>query len=757
MDLTSLKLNKYQTPLTNDVLSMLPDEVVEWLEDAIANIPFVRYLISQDRPYAKDCERDEMGRAKLDITKPYILEDVDYFRQAAIHYDKYGCYTNLRPNSNPNSEYHKFWQQEINRCWNGMIRKEDGAWITGFEYHFLNYHRMMVNKKVEGKSRMAVRQESFPFFFECIDWRYHYLYQARQEGKHGIELAKRGCAKSNTLSAIMEHNLQLGEFEDSKHRIQTVLAAYEKEYLSDSKDGTLSKFRPAINFLFANTPWPHILLKSSPGDMTWTMGYKDEYGIEKGSFNQVIATSAKDNSDKLRGKRGWILLEEIGTFSNLLALYDTTRRSVEDGNLTFATMYLVGTASEKESDFRAAKTLLYNTDGYNLLTLKNVYDKPNMGKKTFGLFTPAFVNRANCYNKDGISDVIKALIEIFENRFKSKYSADPQSLIRVIAEDPITPAEAIIKVKNAFFPAVPLKERLNYLETHPDEYTNVFVGGLVLKSDGTVDFKPTNDLPIRHWGVDNDTPGALEIYSMPEKNSTGKIPQNRYCIGVDPTDSDNAESHSLFSMFVFDLFTDEIVAEYTGRRNFSDENYEIVRLSCIFYNASCMYENNIKGLYSYFSRMNCVYLLADPPDYLKEKQLVKFNGIGNNSKGIHATAPINNYANGLIREWMIKSITMIVKDDDGNIVETTGQMLMTIKSTALLEEAIGFNPDVNVDRIRALGMVMLYREHFRILYGENMNVDDDIKNDKNYLGNSDFFKNNYDKKIVKRNNIYSTD
>ena len=46
----------------------------------------------------------------------------------------------------------------------------------------------------------------------------------------------------------MSHNLILGENAESCRRVITVLTAYEKEYLKDDKDGTLSKFKPAINF-----------------------------------------------------------------------------------------------------------------------------------------------------------------------------------------------------------------------------------------------------------------------------------------------------------------------------------------------------------------------------------------------------------------------------------------------------------------------------------------------------------------------------
>jgi hypothetical protein len=47
--------------------------------------------------------------------------------------------------------------------------------------------------------------------------------------------------------------------------------------------------------------------------------------------------------------------------------------------------------------------------------------------------------------------VVKALLQILNNRYLAKYGADPTSVLRIIAEDPITPAEAIIKVKDAFF------------------------------------------------------------------------------------------------------------------------------------------------------------------------------------------------------------------------------------------------------------------------------------------------------------------
>lgn len=736
-----IQTNKYQTALTSELLNSLPEEVVEQLYDCINNVPLIKNLISPNRKYAKDLPRDEKGRIIVDITNPHIVEDVDYFRQPALHYLKHGCYTFLKPNSNPNSEYRKFWDEERRRCWEGYVRPSDGEWVTGFCYWFLNYCPMLVNEVVKG-TKMAIRKESFPFFFEGIYWRFHYLQQARLAGKHAIELAKRGCAKSYSLAAIMSHNLILGENEESRRRIITVLTAYQKEYLSDSKDGTLSKFKPEINFCFSNTPFPRLMLKNSPNEMTWQMGYKDEYGVEKGSLNQVMAVSAKDDSEKLRGKRGWILFEEMGSFKGLLSLYDITRKSVEDGDYAFATMYLVGTAAEDESDFSSAKTLLYNPDGYRIYAVDNVFDKPKQGKKQFGFFFPSYINRAGCYNKDGVSDVIKALIEILTARYKAKYSADPKSVLRVIAEDPITPAEAIIKVKSAFFPVPALTERLTQLDTNPEIFNDIYAGDLVFDSNGEVKYSPSNNPPIRKFGVENDTVGAIEFFQMPERNRDGEVYSDRYIIGHDPVDNDQAESSSLSSTFVLDLYTDTIVAEYTGRQAFAEDNYEIVRKLCLFYNARCLYESNKKGIYAYFARLNCTHLLADTPEFLRDKQLVKYSAFGSNAKGVNASAAINNYANTLLKDWLMMPIPTITKEGDEEI-ETNIPNLYRLKNRALLEELINFTPEINVDRIRAMGMVMLYREEKMILYQGHMSADRESKASADYLGNDPFFEINY--------------
>ena len=102
--------------------------------------------------------------------------------------------------------------------------------------------------------------------------------------------------------------------------------------------------------------------------MSWTMGYIDlDTGTRKGTLNEVLGISSKDDESKLRGKRGVLIaLEEWGSFPNLLGLYGTLRPSVEEGDAVFGLIFAQGTAGDSSSDFASAQEIMYNPLGYNM-------------------------------------------------------------------------------------------------------------------------------------------------------------------------------------------------------------------------------------------------------------------------------------------------------------------------------------------------------------------------------------------------------
>lgn len=727
--------NSYQTKITQELLDQYPDEVQESFLDFIDTVPLLKWMIGE-RPRAKDLPRDGQGRIIVDIAHPHILEDMDYFRPAAKFYEENGCYSFLKPNSNPNSEYGKWFNEEVRRCRDGYVRESDGEWVTGDMYFFMNYCPIMLNRKSE-TSGIYLRVEGFPDFWEGIYYRYHYWDQARRAGRHCMELARRGCAKSFTFAGKMAHNLILGENSENTRRVTTILTAYLKEYLA-SKDGTLTKFSPMIDFCSANTEFPRLMVKRSTIEMIWQMGYKNPNGNIKGSLNSVMAVSVKDDEGKVRGKRGFVLFEEMGSYKGFKETWDNVRDSVKEGNNVFAQLLAVGTAGDKESDFSGVKTMLYNPDAYEIYALENVYDQKGKGTNKFPYFFPSYISRAGCMDKDGNSDVVKALFEILMERWMVKQGGDASSLLSRIAQMPITPAEAILKVRSNFFPVVMLNERIRQLDINPHIYDDIYVGTMA-DVGGKAEFRTTDDVPIRKWPVDNTEQGAVEIYTMPQPNA----PRNRYIIGIDPTDNDQAESASLFSCFVFDLFTDEIVAEYTGRKPFAEDNYEIARLLALYYNASILYESNRKGLYSYFARKQSTWMLADCPEYLRARQLVKYSMFGSSIKGVSVNAAIISFANDLIRDWLNKTQPVEVKDERGEVHIEQVPQLYRIRNRALLQELISYSREVNTDRVSALAQVMLYREHFIILYGGSPSEDSGTQSDN--ASDDDFFNQDWDR------------
>lgn len=760
MEFQRIKMNKYQTELTEELVNSLPQEVQDQLFDIINNVEFVKRLIGPTREYAKDRPRDDKGRIIVDLVNPHILENMDYFRPSAIHYEKYGTFTNLRPNANPNSEYGKWIREERRRIWDGYVRESDGEWVTGYLYWFLNYSPMMLSKIREykdkdgkkRKSKRADRVESLPECWEGIYWRFHCLDQASngglynnfEGGQHMAELASRGKGKSYSLASILNHIFVVGENKDAHEKVKGIVTAYQKEYLT--KDGVLNKFVDMANFCATNTQFPRKRLKNSLQEMTWTMGYKDmELDIERGTQNTVLGVSSKDDESKLRGKRAAkILIEEFGTFPRLVDLYNVLLPSVQDGDIIFGQIYMLGTAGDNESDFAGAQEIMYNPRGYNMYALPNVFDKYNQGKPYFVFFFPGYVNRKGCYNEDGVSDIIKALIEILMNRYRVKYnSTDPNTIIKTIAEVPITPAEAIVKTGVNMFPVADLTERIGQLDSNPTEYNDVYVGDLVFGKDGQVEYKPTSAQPIRDFPhKDNKIEGAIEIFQMPEIDKNTNKPYNdRYILGADPYDDDESNTMSLGSIFVLDLWTDRIVAEYTGRPSFADDYYEICRKLCLFYNGRLNYEYNKKGLFSHFSTRNSLYLLTDVLDFLKEKQMMK-DGIGNKSKGTNASPAINAYARSRLRSWLLSPVP-VIQTIDGESKEVMVPRLFTVRNRALLKELINYNSEGNFDRISAMGMLMLLREDKMIKYQGNVGRDRQENAENSYDGEDPFFKRNY--------------
>ena len=539
----------------------------------------------------------------------------------------------------------------------------------------------------------------------------------------------------------------IGESEENQKEVQCMVTAVDRTKLMDT-NMILKVFKDNLDHCAKHTQFASSRLKSSDQDMEWRMGYKKPGSeVEYGSKNSVSGIISGVNQDKLNGSRGVLyLIEEAGIFKNLLSMYNMIRPSVEQGSDVFGEIYLYGTAGDDESDFTAFAEMFYSPTGYNMEPLENVYDKEGQGKRQCCFFYGAYMNYDDsCIDENGNSDVTKALLTLLYDRYKVKYgSTDVNTITKRISQYPIVPQEAMLKSRGNIFPVTDLTERLNQIDNNPGEYDDTYVGELAVDNKtGEIKFRPTNDIPIRDFPTkDNKVAGALEIFEMPKKNGEGKIPFGRYLCACDPFDSDVSNTMSLGSLLVMDLWTDTLVAEYTGRPTFAEDFYEIARKLCLFYNTRCMYEQNIMGMFSYFSAHNATHLLAETPEYLKERNLISSIGYGNKSVGIRATVPIINGAFKMIQTWLKKSVTTIEKDKDGKEIEVTIPNLYRIRNRALLKELSLWNPSGNFDRVMCLVQLILYREEKMVLYHGDLKktevtvtgIGADSYWDKNYPG-----------------------
>lgn len=749
--------NAVNTELTPEFLETLAKEERTELLDYLNNYPFIRWMISPDRPYAKDLERDSEDKIIVNVVKPHILENMDYFRKPALAFKKHGKYTNLRPNGNPNSPYMKWLRKEVLKCWYGCKRPSDGEWITGYHYFYLNYspiERATANIK---DTNAVNRVVDFPDIYDGDYIFFHYINQARyggmyneyKGGQHSALIAARGKGKSFKVASMATRNFILGENKEVCEKVKSVVVASNTEYLR--KDGTLNKILAMTDFLALNTQYPSSRLKSSNQEMHWIMGFKDTRNkdVALGTRNEIIGLSLNNDSDKARGKRSHLMIwEEFGMFPGFIDAWNTSRPNVEEGGYSFGQAIALGTGGTEGSDFSGALEMIYNPLGYNVYGVPNMFDKGTSGGSKSILFIGEYMNRKGCYDKNGNSDVIKAVLEEVKERVFIKYnSTDPSTIAQRIAEHPMSIQEAVMRRDGTLFPVADLTDHLNYIESNKIEWhRGHLVGELYQDPEGNISFRPTDDDPIRDFPLkDNRHKGALEIYELP-KEVNGKVPNYRYVGGIDPIDDDHSTTVSLPSIFILDMFTDRIVAEYTGRPDFADDFYEICRRLAIFYNASLNYENDKKGLFTYFSNHHCTHLLCDTPDILRDVELVKSSMYGNKSKGTNSGKQVNAYARRLIRDWLLMPVkqTKVELDEHGDEVEkiTTVKNLQRLRGIALIKELIMWNPDINADRVSALGMLMIIRENnMKYLPGEGTSIGKKAR--KNYLGNDPFFTSNF--------------
>lgn len=456
------------------------------------------------------------------------FHNTDKFRQAALHFLKYGTYTDAPRGT---SDYIKYWDEETKRCLDGYTA-EDGEYITGYHYFYLNYSPIYTVKVKEytdrygNKRQRRERSFGFPSFWDYDAYYFYAIDDAEVAGQHMavLKCRKRGYSFKGASMLVRNYELIPGS--------KNFAIASEQKFLIG--DGLLTKAWQIMDFIDKNTAWAKQRLKSTSMERTSGFKVKDEFGkeTEQGYQSSIIGITLKNDPERIRGTRGKLFLwEEAGKFDSLMEAWSIARSSLEsDDGVAFGSIQIAfGTGGTEGSSFDGLKDMFYHPESYNIYAFPNIWDEDADENQKCGFFCPQWSNmegfdengNQRFMDKDGNSLKMKAIEEcIRQRKIVQEGKGDQQLLDRFVAERPLTPAEAILELGGNIFPRKLLLNQLSKLRTNTKLQSMKHVVDLQWDGNGGVEAieKKSGDITAYPLKNGEKPEGSVVIWEYPIKD-----------------------------------------------------------------------------------------------------------------------------------------------------------------------------------------------------------------------------------------------
>jgi len=650
-----------------------------------------------------------MGNTNSIRNKDGYWINTSVFRTEAIHFEKNGYYC---PHTWGSLAWKEYWEDQKRKCIEGVCIGD--ACITGNHYFYLNF--IKIKAKAHDSKRKILR---FPDFW---DGDYDYFWT--------LEIAEKGISYEDYLKLKLDVNIDKKHLSGGKHLMiakarrkgysyknaavlanayhtvkgsLSLIGSFDKKYSNDA----FRKAKSAIDFVDEHTGWrKQRLIDTKSGHIQ--AGYVDMstgVPIDKGYLSEIQMLTFQDNPDAARGKDAFkIILEEMGTFPNAIDTFTTTEPSVKDGDIMTGMLIMYGTSSTKENMTIPFKEMFYNPDLYNILPFTNIWDKDSKDTEC-SFFHPVYLNKQGYYDKNGNSDIQKAIES--ENIIREKKKTNSTALNNYVVENPMSPEEAFRSGSINIFPIAELERQLKIVLNNEYHLTKGQPVNL-FEVENRIEAKPILDLksiePIYFYKQDvTNSKGEVIIYEYPILNP----PKGLYKIGFDPYAQDQSSGDSLASIYVFkgieksSYNKNTIVAQYVGRPPEADDVSRIALKLAKLYNTEVMYENMFIHVKTYFRNRKMLNYLAMQPDGVISKS-IKSSTVSR-IYGIHMTEQLKDAGEKYIKDWLLEIKDI---DEDGNEVRNIDY----IWDAGLLQELIRYNRKGNFDRVMSLMMVMFQVE-----------------------------------------------
>lgn len=533
-----------------------------------------------------------------------------------------------------------------------------------------------------------------------------------------VDIESRGTGKSYTMGCLCGHNfltdgaMDYDEYlakSQSKEPLssETLVGAIDTKYSND----LIKKIKLGLDNLEG---WLKVGKEKQPAPFSkkhtgsWESGgtviaesdvKEGGIWIRKGSKSKIQHRTFSSNPFAANGTRaGFNVLDEVGFMDNLEQALGQMAECTADGADKFGTIWMCGTGGDMAGGAtHAVKSVFYDPAANACMEFDDLFE--NSGKK-IGFFIPAWMG-LNQF-KDELGNTLKerAIAYLEDVRKTKKLAKSKKPYEDELQQRPLKPSEAFLLSSGNKFPVGELMKQLNAVDASSDPAVHGMRGRLVINELGKIEFEPDLHNHLRQVdfpATTDNIEGCVVIYHQP----IDMPPWGLYIAGHDPyAQSSTNSSPSVGSTYIMMRATpgisnqDVIVAEYVGRPESMKEHTEIVRRLLIYYNAVCLYENNINNLRDQFEIKNALYLLAKSPTILK----ATISGHLVNNYGLRMSKQIKEELEIYLNNWLLEEV------EEGKL------NLHFVNSAPLLKELIGYNDDGNFDRVISLMLVIAQKQ-----------------------------------------------
>lgn len=574
------------------------------------------------------------------------LVNTAQFSYTARDYKKNGGRYTMAPKGS--RDYFQFWEEEDRRCKFGY--KVGNLWIPGRMYFHLNFQPMsrvpdsVLMKAMDeatgkrGKiSRLAVEKIiDFPKFWEIsyewwnlkhIAWYGGEFMGVKSPGnKHICALKTRGAGFSYMEAADGVYNYNFIPGSKSYY-----FAGAEPFLVGDA---IMDKVQAGLDWINQYCPYWKQNRQVKKSLMHQKASYLDSYGVEKGSFSEIIAQIV-DKPSKTRGKRGRkATFEEGGSFPVLEDALEVSLGSLREGSVYVGQASVFGTGGEQGPGIQGLENVFYNPEAWDMLQFFNIWEDGYQGTEC-GYFVPVYRADSWHMDKDGNVDLAGAIAADNEARRKKKKTGKPKDLDRRKAEYPRNPSEALQRLTGNGFNIAEIDAQIKRIQTNKNLQALVRHGDVLRGEDGP-EFvpkpkhlaRPIEDYPHNQ---DSNLKGCVSMLERPFKDVKGKVPDGLYIITFDSYYKEESEDlTSLWSFKVWKLdnnfstsFMGLPVAWYTGRPTRYEDNHDLMFLLSELYNAKIQGEISGGGqsVVTYAKTHKKLHMLCNEPEMAHNKEL----------------------------------------------------------------------------------------------------------------------------------------